>query len=422
MVFDRHNRRSVAAELDANIGAIRDHLRDDDDLLDRYRRVLTALPERWTSAGICDRLESVAHPGALPSNAFDEVDSLVQDHPDSEQWASHEAVNDWARDVLWNVPMVAVDGSEIPPTTQFNLPVAYVQAAWALNHHAPEGDLDRGLSGRVLSPEEIRRTNAGHQLVDPGLVGEHRYEHEGELVVDRIRSLAEAREAGALERPPIVLYDGPLVVSFVEAFGKARRQHYLEVMSRILAASKHHEIPLVGYVAGTAAKELTTMIRELIPDEFSGEEAPEDGRVLIDLMSPWGDHTIPFVSRRDESVDALSYQYEGEQYEFSTDLLFSYLNAPPGGGIDRVEFPGWITRREGPAGYETMGEYTIETVRAETAIGRGYPELLQQVDSDVVLDQRDCQQFLKLLQNWAAENDVPLEWDAKALSKELRRR
>ena len=97
MVFDRHNRRSVAAELDANIGAIRDHLRDDDDLLDRYRRVLTALPERWTSAGICDRLESVAHPGALPSNTFDEVDSLVQDHPDSEQWASHEAVNDWAR-------------------------------------------------------------------------------------------------------------------------------------------------------------------------------------------------------------------------------------------------------------------------------------------------------------------------------------
>jgi hypothetical protein len=61
-------------------------------------------------------------------------------------------------------------------------------------------------------------------------------------------------------------------------------------------------------------------------------------------------------------------------------------------------------------------------VRAEAGIGRGYPEVLQQADTDAVLDQRDRNEFLRLLQNWAEANDVPLEWNAKALSKELRRR
>jgi hypothetical protein len=69
-----------------------------------------------------------------------------------------------------------------------------------------------------------------------------------------------------------------------------------------------------------------------------------------------------------------------------------------------------------------MYEYTIEIARAQAGIGRGYPEILQQVDSDAVLDYRDRKQFHRVVQRWAESNDVPLEWNAKALSKELRRR
>jgi len=69
-----------------------------------------------------------------------------------------------------------------------------------------------------------------------------------------------------------------------------------------------------------------------------------------------------------------------------------------------------------------MYQYTIDIVRAEAGIGRGYPEILQQADSDAVLDHQDRQQFQRVVQRWAESNDVPLEWDAKALSKELRRR
>ncbi len=63
-----------------------------------------------------------------------------------------------------------------------------------------------------------------------------------------------------------------------------------------------------------------------------------------------------------------------------------------------------------------MYEYTVDIVRAEAGIGRGYPEILQQADSDAVLDTQDRQQFQRVVQRWAESNDIPLDWNAKALS------
>jgi hypothetical protein len=234
--------------------------------------------------------------------------------------------------------------------------------------------------------------------------------------------LAAMRDAGELESPPIVCYDGPLVVSFANPLRPEARDRYLEAMSRILAASQHNEVPLVGYVAGTNANELTKMTRLLMQEEFGGDRIVPDARILSEMMSPWGDVTVPFVCRRDGSVDALETTYEDRDFAFGRDVHFSYLKVPPGAGLDRLEFPGWMLRRDGPEGYETLYDYVITMVRAEAGVGRGYPEVLQQADTDAVLDQRDRNEFLRLLQNWAEANDVPLEWNAKALSKELRRR
>jgi len=164
------------------------------------------------------------------------------------------------------------------------------------------------------------------------------------------------------------------------------------------------------------------MTRLLWREEFEDDRVIPDAHVLTELMSPWGDTTLPFISKRDGSIDALQATYEGESYEFRDDVLFSYLNVPPGAGLDRIEFPGWLCRSDGPDGYDSMYEYTVEIVRAEAGIGRGYPEILQQVDSDAVLDHQDRQQFHRVVQRWAESNDVPLEWNTKALSKELRRR
>jgi hypothetical protein len=424
MPFDK---AEVAAALDANADTIRSYLEDDGDLVDRYQEAFTRLPEMGDASTLRADLSSASYPGALPTDAFDHADSLIVPHRPSDAWESHEAVNDWARDILMNVPMLAVDGSEIPPTTQYNVPLAYVQAAWCLNHHSPEGRLERGREGRLLGPGDVTRSGGDngaedYRFVDNSLVGLERYEHEAALLLRRIEELSNQFESGELERRPVVLYDGPLVVSFANPKRPEVRDRYLSAISRLIAASQHHGVPLVGYVAGTNAVELAKMTRLLLPEEFEDDRTIPDARVLAGMMSPWGDSTVPFLCRRDGSVDALEATYDGVSYEFSEDIHFAYLKVPPGAGLDRLEFPGWILRADGPSGHESLYDYVLEVVRAEAGVGRGYPEVLQQADTDAVLDQRDRQQFLRLLQGWAEENDVPLEWDAKSLSKELRRR
>ncbi|WP_435158647.1 DNA double-strand break repair nuclease NurA [Haladaptatus sp. DFWS20] len=421
------DKASVAAALDANIETIRTYLEDDDDLVERYRAAFRDLPERGSAADLRDELSSFSYPGAMPIESFDQCDSIINHHHPSDEWKSHEAVNRWARDLLMDVPMLAADGSEIPPTTQFNVPLAYVQAAWCLNHHAPEGELERAREGRLLGPMDVTRAGGQndddeYRFVDNSLVGLHRYEHEAKVLINQIEELATAYELGDVDRPPIVLYDGPLVVSFANPRRPAVRNRYLEAVSQILAASQHHEIPVVGYVAGTNAIEIVKMTRLLLNEEFGSNRIIPDARVLTGMMSPWGDTTIPFLCRRDGSVDGLKTSYKGREYEFGEEIHFTYMKVPPGTGLDRLEFPGWLLEASAPGNYDDLYEYTLAMIRAEAGIGRGYPEVLQQADTDAVLDQQDRQQFLRLLQKWGEENNVPIEWDAKALSKELRRR
>lgn len=429
MVFDK---TSAADALDANVEDVRKYLDADDDLVERYREAFVEI-SGWDSARINNASEigNESYPGAKPPQsdavftpAFDSFGKLLRDHPESRTWESHEAVNDWAREILRNVPMLAADGSEIPTTTQFNIPVAYVQAAWCLNHHVPDGQLERDLDGELLTPTQLTRRADGdsRRYVDTSLVGQHRYEHEGNVLVQRMDALATARDADELARPPVVLYDGPLVLSFASRFDEETRRRYIETMRDIVATSYERRVPLVGYVAGTDARDLVKMVRLLLPESFADDWLISDARVLSGLMDGWGDRTVPFVCQRDGSVEDLFGPEGRGDHDVSGEILFSYLNVPPGSGLDRIEFPDWLVHADGPEGYETMYDYTVEAVCAEAAIGRGYPELLQQADSDAVLDQRDRERFLRLVQNWAEEHDVPLEWDAKALSKERRRR
>jgi hypothetical protein len=418
------DKRGVASELEANVEMIEAYLKDDSGIVERYQDAFQRLPEEWTSEEIRAALRDVSYPGAYPTDVFDDATSIIVPHEGSDGWENHEEVNKWARSIVRDIPVMAVDGSQLPPTTQFNVPLAYVQSAWAVNHHHSEGRLDRGVEGRLLTPDEVTQESddGDYRFVDSQLVGHYRFEHEGQLLIDQLSELSAARDMGDIEHAPVVFYDGPLIASFANPLKPETRERYLSTLSRVIAVSQHYEIPLVGYVAGSSATELVKMTRLLWREEFEDDRVIPDAHVLTELMSPWGDTTRPFISKRDGSIDALQATYEGESYEFRDDILFSYLNVPPGAGLDRIEFPGWLCRSDGPDGYESMYEYTVEIVRAEAGIGRGYPEILQQVDSDAVLDHQDRQQFHRVVQRWAESNDVPLEWDSKALSKELRRR
>lgn len=414
---------TVSNELEQNEDKIRQYTDPAPDIINEYVTAFRRFPDEFSHEQAQAALDPVSHPGAYPTPQA-HTGSVTIPHEVSTDWTNHEQVNDWAETILADVPVLAVDGSQIRPTTEFSVPLAYVQAAWALNYHKPEGKLDRGISGKLLPPAQITEQDADgtSRYVETSLVDHHRFEHEGTTLINRIEALADEHDPGT-SPPPVVIYDGPLVASFASPLDHETRSRYLNTLSRVIAASKHHEIPLVGYVANSKSSDLANMVQHLYgPDELSTDLIIPDAYALLELMTPWGDQTPPFVVKRDGTTDELETTYNGISYSFTESILFSYLNIPSGTQLDKIEFPQWLCQTDGPADYNSMYQYTVDIVRAQGGIGRGYPELLQQVDADAVIDTADRTKFYRLIQQWADSNDIPIEWDSKSLSKELRRR
>lgn len=373
-----------------------------------YRDAAKDISEKLSNQDIIDQLEDEEFPGALPTEEFEEKGMLVS-FEESSGWESHEAVNNWARSQIEGVTTVAADGSQIDPVAEFEQPVGLVQVVWMANHHKRGGEYEENAETEVLTPEDLlfEDPNSGHIQVDDQEVPLTRFELEMQVLEKQIM------EHSGEENPPVVMYDGSLILSFIQMFDQKAQERYSEALSRLLAASRHHEVPVIGYVSGSKATELSNMIRKL--DLVDTDQKIRDYQFLEELTGDWGDRTPLFCARRDQTQNRLQTTYHGVEYDFSDEILFTYLDIGPGPQIDRVAMPEWI--------YEQgLTEYVLSVVRAEAGVGRGYPEILQSVDADAVISREDREAFLRMYQDFSDEHDIELRWNNKALSKKRRRR
>lgn len=407
------DQRAVVDGLRGHDAEIRAYGEVDTETLDAYRDVLQAVLTERDAAALTAGLPDDDYPGALPSTEWDTHDRPVIGFGLADEWESHEGVNEFARDTLSGVTTVGVDGSELGPTREFTVPLGLAQTAWVANHHREGGAYDRDTRTRVLGPEAVTRPagdGRGRRYPDGQAPAHERYREEARAVVDCIEQYA------GHDPPAVVFYDGPLVPTFANTFtADIRDETYRASMARVLAASQHHSVPVVGYTAGSTRTSVSKLLRRVAPDRLGDRALVPDARLLDSWRDQWGDRSLTFVHRQDGTVDALETQYEGESYAFGHDVLFAYLAVGDGPGMDYIEFPRWITR----AG---LTNHIVDAVRAETGVGRGYPEILQQADADAVLDAGDEREFLRLVAAYAEDNDLPLEPDAKELSKRRRRR
>lgn len=402
---------AVVAGLRDHDETIRSYGETDAATVERYREVLAAATERAADRLVAD-LSDDDYPGALPTREWDAHDGPVVGFDPAADWESHEAVNEFARETLAGQTTVGVDGSELGPTERFTVPLGLVQTAWVANHHREGGDYDRETDTRVLGPETVTRPagdGEGRRFPDGRAPAHERYAAEASAVIDCVERYADR------DPPAVVVYDGPLVPTFANTFDAAARDRYRRVMARVLAASKHHGVPVVGYTAGSSRTSVSKLLRRTHPDALGELALVPDARLLAAWRDEWGDRSLAFVHRGDGSVDALATTYEGTHYEFGEEVAFAYLAVGESPGMDYVEFPRWVVR-------EGLTEAVLDAVRAETGVGRGYPEVLQQADADAVLDAGDEREFCRLVAEYARENDLPLELDAKELSKRRRRR
>jgi hypothetical protein len=404
---------TVLEGLRAHTAEIRAFAEDDAEAVAKYRDALRDALEEHSTGPLRSELGPDRYPGALPTREWDTHDSPVVHFEASAEWDNHEAVNNYAKEVLEGVTTIAADGSEIGPTDEFTVPLGLVQVAWTANHHHEEGDYNQGVETRILGPNAVTQPaekEDGLRYVDGQAPGHERYHDEAETVVECIERFAD------YDPSPVVIYDGPLVPTFANTYDpEVRDDYYRQTMSRVLAASEHHEVPVVGYSAGSSRTNVAKMLRRTYRERLGGEPFVADSRILEAFTENWGDRSQLFVHRQDGTIDAMETNYRGDAYEFATDVLFGYLDVPDTDAMDYVEFPGWILR-------ENLEDYVFDVVRAETGIGRGYPEIVQQADTNAVLDIGAKRRFLAIVQNFAEEEDLPIEWNAKNLSKERRRR
>ena len=402
----------VAEQLEANKAEIHRFSHDDTRVVEVYReRLRDAVTESQAEVRDAVGDDRDSYPGALPTREWDAMSGPIVPFDTSVPWDNHEAVNEFAAGALAGVSTVAADGSEIGPTREFTVPLGLVQTAWCRNGHSPSRDYEEDITTRLLVPDDLTEDrDDGRRYVDGQAPAHERYREEARTIIGCIERFAD------MTPPPVVLYDGPLVPSFANTFTPdIRDTYYRESMSMVLAASEHHSVPVVGYTAGSGSTNLAKLLRRRYPDTLGDRPFVADSRILDPFIDHWGDRSQLFNNRQDGAVDAMTTQYHGEEYEFWDDMLFAYLNIPGGDALDRVELPGWVLREE-------RAEYVFDVVRAEAGVGRGYPEILQQADANAVLDTGAKNRFLALVQEFADEHDLPIEWDAKALSKERRRR
>lgn len=378
------------------------------DAVDAFRDAAEQL-SNLSRQQIEEQLQDYDLPAALPTEEFEQEDELFVRFEDGDGWESHEAVNRWARNKLEGITTISADGSQIDPVTEFEKPVALVQAVWIANNHTSKGEYEEGVKTEVLTPQDILFEDPNTRLiqVDNEEVPVRRFELELQVLEEQIKKYSDQ------ETPPVVLVDGPLVLSFAQMYDDKTQERYSEALVRVLAASEHHGVPVVGYTAGSKASDLAKMIERL--DLVDVNRSVRDYQIADSLLNNWGDRTLIFNSRRDNSLNWLQTTYHGREYDFSKDILFTYLNTGSGPQVDQLDFPRWVLE-------EGLVDYVLDVVRAEAGVGRGYPEILQSVDTDAVIRRQEREEFLRMYQEFSDEHDINLRWNNKALSKKRRRR
>jgi len=66
-------------------------------------------------------------------------------------------------------------------------------------------------------------------------------------------------------------------------------------------------------------------------------------------------------------------------------------------------------------------EEVADAVRAECVVGNGYPYAIEAADQAALMTGRDREQFLRVVQDFAAEHRLDFHVSRKALSKGRRR-
>ncbi len=392
------HREKVIAALEAKAERFAGYETVRSNALTAYESALAELMQ-LSSEAVLARLAAIPWPGARPTAEHDAYPELVV--PFARRWAHHAEARSWALGVLAGVPTIAVDGSQITPTTEISFPVGVVQIGWFVNPHTVDADYVKDIDIEVLPPDELGGEEAAQGYPD-WRVNLRRFVAECECLASWMQTYAAA------DPKPVCFFDGSLVLSFIQQMRPDRQLQYVQAITELLAISETTRVPLVGYVDTSLASDLLTLLNALTGSR--GDRSLSDG-ALIGPRLGWGDRTTAWTCARDDQVEPYGAGEGGKYYE---EVVFVYLKTTADGLPARLDLPRWIFE---------AGELdrVVDVVRAECVVGNGYPYAVETADALAVITQQDRERFFRALQLFVARRNLPLRFRRKAVSKRGRR-
>jgi hypothetical protein len=358
------------------------------------------------------RRESGAVPKRLtyPSDELERAGGAVI--PFREAWRSHEEARRWALEALRGRVTFAADGSQVFPGREASLPIAAVQIASFENPHTPEGRYTKDVHFEVLTPGQLLGRPGDYESPEQ-VVSLRRFELEARAVCDFLEKSRGWRSRG--ERAPLAFFDNTLLVaSLRKGTDRHLSQRMADALAELIHTSQATEVPVVGYVDHSYAHDLAGMLGALhadLPESNAYDAQLLRARARGKAQPPlagWGDRTVFFHCQRPNLAEAF-FDERGAPL-----VGFVYLQTTADGHPARLDIPAWVHE----AGL--VGE-VADAVRAECVVGNGYPYAIEAADQAALMTGRDREQFLRVVQDFAAEHRLDFHVSRKALSKGRRR-
>ncbi len=375
--------------------------------LDFYLDALGEL-EKLSCAEITERLAHAQNVGAIPSDEIERCKSFTFSF--EQAWANHEQARAWAFGILENRTTFAADGSQLYAEKETSLPIAAIQIGWFENPHNSEFGYEKNARFFVLSPEKL--LSQDEPVIPETKVGQYRFEAEIDKAKEFLEKKSGWRTRG--ERMPLAFYDGTLLLSTPHP-DTGLQAAFTNKLVELVNFSKATEVPIIGYVDRSYARDLLTMLDTFALKSDTGVKNLHDSTILhakIESFPPvlesWGDRTCFCYSNR-RGLSAFLDAQTGK-----SSVGFTYLQTTGESAPARIDVPAWI--------YEQgFLEEVLDTIRAECVIGLGYPYALETADQTALITMRDREIFLRALQDFANREKLNFSVSRKNASKGRRR-
>ncbi len=347
--------------------------------------------------------------GAIPSGELERLETFSVSF--AESWTNHEAARGWATETLKNRTTFAADGSQLFSERDVSLPVGAIQIGWFENPHDAARRYEKSAYFEILSPEVLLQEQ--EEPINPETrVGERRFHAEVEKASEFLEKKKGWQTRG--ERMPLAFFDGTLLVSF-SLPQTDLQETFIKRMVALVKLSQATEVPIIGYVDRSYARDLMNLLDTLAGVQTSNKQTLYDANILharaenfSQTLTNWGDRTCFCFSKR-KGLSAFLDEETGKPL-----VGFTYLQTTGEGAPARLDVPAWIYEK----GF--LNE-VLDVARAECVIGLGYPYALETADQTAVITMRDREVFLRALQDFAMREKLNFNVSRKAASKGRRR-